>query len=116
MNPGINDKFEQILKFDHELERFEDENQVVPYLRLLTDYRYTVEISLHRKWGDENAVKEDGKFYQIVPDRVDNGFFDWYCDNRPFHQHFRTVEMALLHFVFYWHLWFKDEDAASSKQ
>ena len=113
MNPGLYDKFEQILKFEHHLERFEDENQVVPYLRLLTDYRYTVEISHHRKWGDVSSPQEEGNFYQIVPDRVDNGFFDWYCDNLPYHQHFKTVEMALLHFVFYWHVWMKEKEAVS---
>ena len=113
MNPGLYDKFEQILKFEHHLERFEDENQVVPYLRLLTDYRYTVEIRHHRKWGDASSAQEEGNFYQIVPDRVDDGFFDWYCDNLPYHQHFKTVEMALLHFVFYWHVWMKDKEAVS---
>ena len=110
MKPALNDKFEQILKIDESSERFEDENQVVPYLRLLTDYRYTVELSLHRRWGNETSVIEEGKFYRIVPDRVDNGFFDWYSDNLPFHQHFKTVEMALLQFVFYWHFWMKEKD------
>ena len=109
MDTGINDKFEQILKFDPATERFEDENQVVPYLRLLTDYRYAVEISMHRRWGQAGGDVEEGRFYQIVPDRVDDGFFDWYSDNRPDHQHFKTVEMALLHFVFYWHLWKREK-------
>jgi hypothetical protein len=108
MDAGLKNKFDQILKIDDVNERFEDENQVVPYLRMLTDYRYTVEITTHRRWGSEDSALQEGRFYQIVPDRVDNGYFDWYCDNRPDHQHFKTVEMALLHFVFYWHVWMKE--------
>lgn len=109
MDTGLTDKFDQILKFDMATERFEDENQAVPFLRLLTDYRYAVEISMHRRWGDAETELEEGRFYQIVPDLVDDGFFDWYCDFRPDHQHFRTVEMALLHFVFYWHVWTREK-------
>lgn len=105
MDEALNDKFEQILRFDNTMERFEDENQVTPYLRMVTGYRYGLEISLHRKWGSAGSVQEQGKFYQIIPDRVDDGFFDWYCDNRPYQQFFRTMEMAVLHFVFYRHVW-----------
>ena len=107
MDDILNDKFEQILHFDPELERLEDETQATPYLRMITGYRYGLEVSFHRKWGNVDSAVENGKFYQIIPDRVDDGFFDWYCDNRPFHQFFRTIEMALLHFVFYWHVWKK---------
>lgn len=109
MNEALNDKFDQILKLAVGSERFEDENQVIPYLRIVTGYRYNVEISAHRRWGGIENTLESGQFFQIIPDKVDNGFFDWYCDNRPHHQYFHTVEMALLHFVFYWHVWMKDK-------
>jgi hypothetical protein len=48
MHTGFSDKFDQILKLDESQEKFEDENQVIPYLRLLTDYRYNINMSLHR--------------------------------------------------------------------
>jgi hypothetical protein len=111
MHTGFNDKFNQILKLELSQEKFEDENQVIPYLRLLTDYRYNINMSLHRKWGIEDSPMEEGKFYQIVPDNVDNGFFDWYYENRRCYQFFKTIEMALLHFVFYFHVWKKDREA-----
>src|SRR5256886_7042874 len=109
MDAALNNKFDQILDFEKSFEKFENENQVVPYLRIVTSYRYCLVMSSHRKWGSEDSLPEEGQFYQIVPDQVDNGFFDWYCDNRPFHQLFRTVEMALLHFVFYWHVWLNEK-------
>ena len=114
MDEALDNKFDQILSIDISNERFENENQVVPYLRMVTGYRYGVEISLHRKWGTRESPVETGKFYQIIPDRVDNGFFDWYCDNRPFHQSFHTVEMALLYFMFYWHVWMKQREHQKS--
>lgn len=109
MDAALNDKFDQILNFDLNHEKFENEYQIVPYLRLVTGCRYGVETSAHRRWGNASSPQEEGKFYQIIPDRVDDGFFDWYCDFRPFHQFFRTVEMALIHFVFFWHVW-RDEN------
>ena len=111
MDEAINDKFDQILKFNLDDEKFEDENQTVPYLRMITDYRYGVEVSNHRKWGNKDSPVEHGRFYQIIPDRVDDGFFDWYCNICPYHQLFKTVEMALLRFVFYWNVWRKDHTA-----
>ena len=111
MDAALNSKFDQILCLKDNPERFEDESQVTPYLRLVTGFRYCLEKISHRKWGDADQPSEEGNFYQIVPDRVDNGFFDWYCDNRPYHQAFRTVEMAVLYFVFYWHIWQKEKIA-----
>ena len=116
MDAMLNDKFEQILNFEKEGERFENENQVVPYLRIVTSCRYCLSVSLHRQWGNKDSPKEEGRFFQIVPDQVDDGFFDWYCDNHPFHQFFRTAEMALLHFVFYWHVWKSEKQPAAGGQ
>jgi hypothetical protein len=112
MDAALNSKFEQILRLEHNPEKFEDEQQVTPYLRLITGFRYRLAVMTHRRWGQVDAPMEDGRFYQIMPDQVDNGFFDWYCVNRPFHQHFCTVEMAVLYFVFYWHIWQKEKAAA----
>jgi hypothetical protein len=109
MEETLNDKFDQILKLEAGTERFESENQVTPYLRIVTGYRYNLEISQHRILEGDTS-QETGKFFQIIPDRVDNGFFDWYCDNFPGKQLFQTVEMALLHFVFYWHVWKKESE------
>jgi len=108
MDAALNSKFEQILCLDQDPEKFEDEQQVTPYLRLITGFRYRLAITTHRRWADRENPLEEGRFYQITPDQMDNGFFDWYCNNRPCHQHFKTVEMAVLYFVFYWHIWQKE--------
>ena len=113
MDAALNDKFDQILCLENNPEKFENENQVTPYLRLITGFRYCPAKVSFRRWGSTESEPEEGQFYQIVPDRVDNGFFDWYCGNRPYHQHFRTVEMAVLYFVFYWHIWKKEKGSAT---
>ncbi len=115
MHSGFNDKFNNILKLEPGQERFEDENQVIPYLRLLTDYRYNINMSLHRRWGSTDSLLEEGKFYQIVPDNVDDGFYDWYYENRRCYQFFKTVEMALLYFVFYRRVWLKGREALNEE-
>src|SRR4051812_6576543 len=113
MDAALNSKFDQILSLENNPEKFEDENQVTPYLRLITGYRYCLANASHRRWGKPESDMEEGHFYQIVPDQVDNGFFNWYCDNRPCHQRFRTVEMAVLYFVFYWHIWKQEKGNAA---
>ncbi|MES2730969.1 MAG: hypothetical protein V4714_04445 [Bacteroidota bacterium] len=107
MDTTLINKFEEIVNVDKDVEKFEDEQQVTPYLRLVTGLRYCLATSNHRKWGLATNPVEEGSFYQIIPDKMDDGFFDWYCNNRPYHQFYKTAEMALLHFVFYWHVWKK---------
>ncbi len=92
MDAAVKSKFEQILALDHQVEKLEDAQQVTPYLRYVTGYRYRLERSNHRRWGNAESPLEEGDFYQILPDQVDNGFYDWYCNNRPNHQWYRTPE------------------------
>ena len=105
MDAAIQSKFEQILAIRSGTERFEDEQHVTPYLRYITGCRYRLEKTGHRRWGTEESPLEEGVFFQILPDQVDNGFYNWYCDSRPYHQLYTTPEMALLQFMFYWHVW-----------
>lgn len=105
MDTAIQSKFEQILALGRDAEKFEDAQQVTPYLRYVTGCRYRLEKTGHRRWGDAGSPLEEGTFYQILPDQVDTGFYNWYCNNRPYHQLYHTPEMALLQFVFYWHVW-----------
>jgi hypothetical protein len=108
MDPTIQTKFEQILALSSDTEKLEDAQQVTPYLRYLTGCRYRLEQTNYRRWADQESPLEEGVFYQILPDQVDNGFYNWYCNNRPYHQLYRTPEMALLQFIFYWHVWQKE--------
>ncbi|GAB4024075.1 hypothetical protein [Spirosoma koreense] len=85
------------------------DRQVEIYLAGLTGYSYTIAQSSQRKWGDANSKIDEGNFYQITPDVEDDGFFDWYCEVRPYNQFFKTVENALIHFAFYRNLWEKTE-------
>ena len=126
MNPKQRKIFEKIMHLE-----VMDDAQVMPYLAYITGYKYCVAVGTGRIWGDENAKRhaqtleqehyntngededsvaltESGSFYQIMPETDDDGFFDWYCDNRPNNQFFKTTEMAVLHFVFWWNVWQKE--------
>jgi hypothetical protein len=84
-------------------EEIRQDAQLTPYLYLITGYRYSMAICLGRSWGE--TEEDDGEFYQIMPDEEDGGFFDWYCQHRTDYQFFKTLNAAVVHFVFFWHLW-----------
>lgn len=48
---------------------------------------------------------DDQPFYQLMPNTIDDGFFDWYCYVQPNNQFFRTKEMCILYFIKYWTEW-----------
>ena len=86
---------------------FEDLNNdddVANFTRAMTGHPYSFALADHRKWGEKSKI-ERGEFYQLMPDRPDDGFFNWYCDTRPFNQFFKTKEMCLIHFLKYHHDW-----------
>ncbi|OIN59808.1 hypothetical protein [Arsenicibacter rosenii] len=83
-------------------ESFDTDVELGMYLFSITSQKYTIAQASERTWGQ---VRENGLFYQIMPEGLDNGFFDWYISERPDHQFFRTVEMAVLYFIFYWNIW-----------
>jgi hypothetical protein len=85
-------------------EHFESEFQAESYLQQITRVNYTFAMASQRKWGANGPI-EYGQFYQIMPDGIDTGFFDWYCIDRPYYQFFTSMEAAVLHFVYYWHVW-----------
>ncbi|WP_461054173.1 hypothetical protein [Spirosoma arcticum] len=86
-------------------EELTDERQVLMYLGLITGHKYVIATGSGRKWGSEDSRVEHGTFYQIMPDSDDDGFFDWYCEHRMHNQFFKSIDTAVLHFVFYHHIW-----------
>jgi hypothetical protein len=92
---------DDFFKFD----RFENSLRAEIYLNLMTSLDYWIFINFSRKWGSEASNVETGKFYQIKPAKSDDGFFDWYCKTRPYHQSFISMEVAVLHFLAYRKFW-----------
>jgi hypothetical protein len=83
------------------------EIQIIILLRTITKNEYSFSSSSVRIWGHDLAEKEtpDTGFYQLMPDSIDDGFFDWYCDVHPYHQFFETKDAALINFIYYWFQW-----------
>ena len=83
------------------------EIQLEKLIFTLTGNIYCFATSSVRKWGNEDAKIENLQegFFQLMPDKTDNGFFDWYCSERPYHQFFSTKENAALNFLHYWTQW-----------
>ncbi|MCE6993063.1 hypothetical protein [Dyadobacter sp. CY323] len=89
------------------------EIELVALLANLTGYVYTFANTSHQRWGRDGKIKKAGDknpagFFQIMPDKSDDGFFEWYCDNRIEYQFFRSKNKAVLHFIFYWIKWSKE--------
>lgn len=96
-----------ILKF----EDFENQKNVLIYTKLITGHAYSFAITSARMWGKsdvEHTNIAEEPFYQLMPHHLDDGFFDWYCYVREYYQFFKTKEMCIIHFVFYWDLWNKN--------
>lgn len=94
------------------IESFDNEEDVTPFLKDVTGYTYEFAVGTVRVWGHlENKEDADTKrgqlFYQIMPDGLDDGFFDWYCYLREHYQFFDSKEMAVAYFLRYWIIWNK---------
>ncbi|CAN5721498.1 hypothetical protein BH10BAC2_BH10BAC2_17890 [soil metagenome] len=85
-----------------EADFFKNEDDFTNYLFDITGLDYSFAVSSDRMWGNK---KEKGTFYQLMPDSIDNGFFDWYCDRCPYHQFFKLKTEAVLRFMKYWWEW-----------
>ncbi len=89
-------------------ENFENHKDVTEYLYFITKNQYSFAVGSHRIWGNPDQVFEappSKPFYQLMPDTLDDGFFDWYCEVRPNHQFFKSKEMCVIYFVRYWIEW-----------
>lgn len=80
------------------------------YLHYITNNYYSFTTKLSRVWTNpdkkENTT-EDFPFFQLIPESEskDDGFFDWYIQERPYNQLFKTKETCLIYFVNYWTEW-----------
>lgn len=90
-----------------DFENFDDEKNVSSYLNFFTNHFYSFAVSSERVWSTEEIehIKDNEPFYQLMPDSLDDGFFDWYCYMRPNNQFFKSKEMCVLYFVYYWTDW-----------
>jgi|AntAceMinimDraft_14_1070370.scaffolds.fasta_scaffold01232_11 hypothetical protein len=88
-------------------ENFEKPEDVSKYLHFITNNYYSFAAGAVRKWGNVEKVERSDElpFYQLMPDNLDDGFFNWYCVERPYNQFFKTKEMCIIYFVKYWLEW-----------
>ena len=81
---------------------------ILDYILKETKYLYCFSTSINRSWNSEINIerKNDGSvFYQIKPDGLDGGFFNWYALERQHNQFFETKEEAFIEFMRYRKIW-----------
>lgn len=81
---------------------FKNDDDYSNYLFAITNYEYEFAQSSVRAW---NSTHENGHFFQIMPVRMDDGFFNWYVQKCPHQQFFKFKDEAVLRFVKYWLEW-----------
>lgn len=92
-------------------ENFENDRDLREYLFFFTGHLYSFAESSLRIWGKGGEVEGSkydpakSTFYQLMPDEIDDGFFNYYVSIRPDNQFFKTKEMCVIHFVRFWTDW-----------
>jgi hypothetical protein len=89
-------------------ENFENNQNAIQYIHFFTNQFYSFAVASERVWSEIENVEHMATglpFYQLMPDTIDDGFFDWYCYVRPNNQFFKTKEMCVLYFIKYWTEW-----------
>ena len=91
---------------------FKTDDDYSNYLFAITNYEYEFAESSVRVW---NLRQENGHFFQIMPVRIDDGFFNWYVQKCPHQQFFKYKAEAVLRFLKYWLEW-KEEPPIENLQ
>jgi hypothetical protein len=87
-----------------------NDREMTTLLYSLTGHIYSFAVTSSMRWGKDGVILHstnshpDG-FYQLMPDPIDDGFFDWYCYYRDDRQFFEAKENAVLHFIYFWQKW-----------
>ena len=108
----------------NKVEEFSDlQDDVRDFLKEVTHYKYSFAVASSRVWGrrvkqfgkNEDEVLEyeeierkdvqQGRFYQLMPDGLDDGFFNWYCYEREDYQFFKSKELCVAYFLKFWIIW-----------
>jgi len=112
----------RINKIDHFSNLQDDVRQ---FLFEVTGHKYSFAETTHRIWGlkpktfgknedeiiefeseDEATQRlEEGHFYQLSPDTLDDGFIYWYRRERMYNQSFATKEMCVAYFLKFFIIW-----------
>jgi hypothetical protein len=79
--------------------------ELMELLYRVTGNVYSFATAQGRYLGSEEQFTREGTTYQLMPETTDNGFFDWYCDKRPYNQFFPSKNDCVLNFLKYWHIW-----------
>jgi hypothetical protein len=109
----------------NKIEEFSDlQDDVRQFVGEVTKHQYSFAVASSRIWGqrikrfgknedeilqyeeiDSEKDVQHGTFYQLMPDGIDDGFFDWYCEKRQDYQFFISKEMCVAYFLKFWILW-----------
>lgn len=81
------------------------DSDLMELLYRITGNVYSFAEAQGRYLGSEENFTRTGTTYQLMPETLDNGFFDWYCDYRPYHQFFPLKQDCVLNFLKYWYIW-----------
>lgn len=88
-------------------EIYHDDESLENWIYDVTQQHYSFAVASERKWDNENSIIEHGTFYQLMPDYIDDGFFNWYIAKRPYNQFFTSHYVATLELVKYRNQWIK---------
>ncbi|TYP73662.1 hypothetical protein [Aquimarina intermedia] len=84
-----------------------NEKEARIFLKQFTGHNYVFAQGAHRKWGksEHTPLEEKTPYFQIMPDTVDDGFFNWYVIERSGKQFFELRETCIIHFLNYRIIW-----------
>ncbi len=109
----------------NEIESFQNSRSAANFLREVTGHNYVFAVASSQAWGLLPTIEEEEEeteqyeekqprpnvrnvtCYQLMPDTVDDGFFDWYCYERDYYQFFQSREMCAAYFLKFWIIWDK---------
>ncbi|MDC6387537.1 hypothetical protein PP182_02505 [Maribacter sp. PR1] len=74
-----------------------DKNFIIETLHKLTGYQNVFAVTNSRMNEDQSI--ENGKFFQLMPKRLDGGFFDWYCIQNEYGQFYHSECECALKFI-----------------
>lgn len=80
--------------------------EITVLLGRITGHMYTFAVSSSRHWNNNKNIEQsnDG-FYQLMPEGLDGGYWDWYCAHREYNQFFKSKADCALEFINYYYMW-----------
>lgn len=87
--------------------KINSDEHLIDILFSLTGTKYIFAQVSSRRWGRKSETV-NGTYYQIMPERLDDPFFNWYCNERTEYQFFKSKANCIIYFLKYWVIWKKN--------